>query len=144
MHEITGPIMAITLVLSAVFIPCCFLGGVTGQFFRQFAVTIAVSTIISAINAITMTPSRAAMIFKTEEDADGHKLAEGSGAMVAVRHLGRLAQRFGWGSTSWPIASFRTNPVSEGRILRHGPPTRCTSSRRDPRRYLRLAYHQSG
>ncbi len=74
MHEITGPIMAITLVLSAVFVPCCFLGGVTGQFFRQFAVTIAVSTIISAINAITMTPSRAAMIFKTEEDAGGHKL----------------------------------------------------------------------
>ena len=62
MHEITGPIMAITLVLSSVFLPCCFLGGVTGQFFRQFAVTIAVSTIISAINAITMTPSRAAVI----------------------------------------------------------------------------------
>ena len=74
MHEITGPILAITLVLSAVFIPCCFLGGVTGHFFRQFAVTIAVSTVISAINAITMTPSRAAMIFKTEEGADGHKL----------------------------------------------------------------------
>ena len=74
MHEITGPIMAITLVLSAVFVPCCFLGGVTGHFFRQFAVTIAVSTIISAINAVTMTPSRAAMIFKTEEDATGHKL----------------------------------------------------------------------
>ncbi len=74
MHEITGPILAITLVLSAVFVPCCFLGGVTGHFFRQFAVTIAVSTIISAINAITMTPSRAAMIFKTEEDASGHKL----------------------------------------------------------------------
>ena len=48
MEEITGPILAITLVLSSVFIPCCFLGGITGQFFRQFAVTIAVSTIISA------------------------------------------------------------------------------------------------
>ena len=71
MEEITGPILAITLVLSAVFIPCCFLGGITGQFFRQFAVTIAVSTIISAINAITMTPSRAVMIFKTEEAAHG-------------------------------------------------------------------------
>src|SRR5207249_6793892 len=67
MDEITGPILAITLVLSAVFIPCCFLGGITGQFFRQFAVTVAVSTIISAINAITMTPSRAVLIFKTEE-----------------------------------------------------------------------------
>jgi multidrug efflux pump len=67
MDEITAPVLAITLVLSAVFVPCCFLGGITGQFFRQFAVTIAVSTIISAINAITMTPSRAVLIFKTEE-----------------------------------------------------------------------------
>src|SRR5262249_27063851 len=69
MEEITGPVLAITLVLSSVFLPCCFLGGVSGQFFRQFAVTIAVSTVISAINAITMTPSRAVLIFKTE---DGH------------------------------------------------------------------------
>jgi multidrug efflux pump len=75
MEEITGPILAITLVLSSVFIPCCFLGGITGQFFRQFAVTIAVSTIISAINAITMTPSRAVVIFKTDatqQEAAGH------------------------------------------------------------------------
>ncbi len=69
MEEITGPILAITLVLSSVFIPCCFLGGISGQFFRQFAVTIAVSTIISAINAITMTPSRAVVIFRAEESA---------------------------------------------------------------------------
>jgi multidrug efflux pump len=74
MDEITGPVLAITLVLSAVFVPCCFLGGITGQFFRQFAVTIAVSTIISAINAITMTPSRAVLIFKTEEIEETHEL----------------------------------------------------------------------
>ena len=73
MEEITGPILAITLALSSVFIPCCFITGITGQFFRQFAVTIAVSTIISAINALTMTPSRAVMIFKTEEGAHGHE-----------------------------------------------------------------------
>jgi multidrug efflux pump subunit AcrB len=73
MEEITGPVLAITLVLSSVFIPCCFLGGVSGQFFRQFAVTIAVSTIISAVNAITMTPSRAVLIFKTEEGHGGHE-----------------------------------------------------------------------
>ena len=72
MEEITGPILAITLVLSAVFIPVCFLGGITGQFFRQFAVTIAVSTIISAINALTMTPSRAVVIFKSEKSEGGH------------------------------------------------------------------------
>ncbi len=72
MEEITGPILAITLVLSSVFIPVCFLGGITGQFFRQFAVTIAVSTIISAINALTMTPSRAVVIFKSEKPGAGH------------------------------------------------------------------------
>jgi multidrug efflux pump len=74
MDEITGPILAITLVLCAVFVPVCFLPGITGQFFRQFAVTIAVSTVISAINALTMTPSRAVVIFKAEEGSGhGHK-----------------------------------------------------------------------
>ena len=53
MAEITGPIIAITLVLASVFLPSAFLGGITGQFFRQFALTIAVSMIISAINAMT-------------------------------------------------------------------------------------------
>jgi multidrug efflux pump subunit AcrB len=72
MDEITGPVLAITLVLCAVFVPVCFLPGITGQFFRQFAVTIAVSTVISAINALTMTPSRAVMIFKGQEGA-GHR-----------------------------------------------------------------------
>src|SRR6266436_2769454 len=63
MNEITGPIFAITLVLSSVLLPSAFLGGITGQFFRQFALTISASMIISAINAMTMTPARAASIF---------------------------------------------------------------------------------
>src|SRR4029078_3729402 len=63
MNEITGPILAITLLLSSVFLPSAFLGGITGQFFRQFALTISVAMIISAINAMTMTPARAAWIF---------------------------------------------------------------------------------
>ncbi len=71
MEEITGPVIAITLVLASVFVPCCFLGGITGQFFRQFAVTIAFSTVISAINAVTMTPSRTVIIFKTEPVVSG-------------------------------------------------------------------------
>jgi multidrug efflux pump len=70
MEEITGPIIAITLVLSSVFIPSTFVPGLTGQFYRQFAVTIAVSMIISAVNAMTLTPSRAVAIFKTEEGGD--------------------------------------------------------------------------
>jgi multidrug efflux pump len=63
MSEITGPILAMTLVLSSVLLPSAFLGGITGQFFRQFALTISVSMIISAINAMTMTPARATWIF---------------------------------------------------------------------------------
>jgi multidrug efflux pump len=63
MNEITGPIFAITLVLSSVLLPSALLGGITGQFFRQFALTISVSMLISAINAMTMTPARAAWIF---------------------------------------------------------------------------------
>ena len=70
MEEITGPILAITMVLCAVFVPCAFIPGITGRFFQQFAVTISASMIISAINAMTMTPSRALVIFKAR---DGHK-----------------------------------------------------------------------
>jgi len=67
MNEITGPILAITLVLSSVFLPSAFLGGITGQFFRQFALTISAAMIISAINAMTMTPARAASIFASRK-----------------------------------------------------------------------------
>src|SRR5207302_1962398 len=58
MEEVTGPIVAITLVLCTVFLPAAFIPGITGQFFRQFALTIAVAMIISAVNAMTLTPSR--------------------------------------------------------------------------------------
>src|SRR5262249_26972224 len=63
----TGPIFAITLVLSSVLLPSAFLGGITGQFFRQFALTISVSMLISATNAMTMTPARAAWIFASRK-----------------------------------------------------------------------------
>src|SRR5207248_6774097 len=64
MDEVTGPVIAIALVLSAVFVPAAFIGGVTGQFFRQFAVTIAVSTLISAFNSLTLSPALAAILLK--------------------------------------------------------------------------------
>jgi multidrug efflux pump len=72
MEEVTGPIVAVGLVLCAVFVPCAFISGITGQFFRQFALTISVSTVISAINAITMTPSRAVFLFKNDASGQGH------------------------------------------------------------------------
>ena len=64
MKEVSGPIVAIGLVLCAVFVPMAFLSGVTGQFYRQFAVTIAISTVISTINSLTLSPALAAMLLK--------------------------------------------------------------------------------
>jgi multidrug efflux pump len=64
MAEITGPVIAITMVLSSVFIPTAFIPGISGQFYRQFALTIAASTIISAINALTMAPARAMQLIR--------------------------------------------------------------------------------
>ena len=104
MDEITGPVLAITLVLSSVFIPCCFLGGVSGQFFRQFAVTISVSTIISAVNALTMTPSRAVVIFRTEEGGRSAGTAARpcpGGFSASWAEYSRITRR----RRSWPAGS---------------------------------------
>ncbi len=70
MGEITGPVIAITLVLSSVFLPTIFIAGIPGKFFQQFALTIAASTIISAINAMTMAPARAVTLIKPH--VEGH------------------------------------------------------------------------
>ncbi|MFY0736122.1 efflux RND transporter permease subunit [Aurantimonas sp. NFXS3] len=64
MREVSGPIIAIALVLVAVFVPLAFISGLTGQFYRQFAVTIAISTVISAINSLTLSPALAALLLK--------------------------------------------------------------------------------
>jgi|TARA_Y100001970_G_scaffold294218_1_gene448703 multidrug efflux pump len=64
MREVSGPIVAISLVLCAVFVPMAFLDGITGQFYRQFAVTIAITTVISAINSLTLSPALAATLLK--------------------------------------------------------------------------------
>jgi multidrug efflux pump len=67
MEEVSGPIIAISLVLMCVFIPCIFIAGITGQFFRQFAVTIAVSTFFSAINSLTLSPALCAVLLKPKD-----------------------------------------------------------------------------
>ncbi|MDR0227437.1 MAG: efflux RND transporter permease subunit [Burkholderiaceae bacterium] len=64
MKEVSGPIIAIALVLCAVFVPMAFLSGVTGQFYKQFAVTIAISTVISAVNSLTLSPALAAKLLQ--------------------------------------------------------------------------------
>jgi multidrug efflux pump len=67
MREVSGPIIAVGLVLCAVFIPMAFLSGVTGQFYSQFAVTIAISTVISTINSLTLSPALAAILLKPHD-----------------------------------------------------------------------------
>ncbi len=64
MREVSGPIIAIALVLVAVFVPLAFISGLTGQFYRQFALTIAISTVISAINSLTLSPALAALLLQ--------------------------------------------------------------------------------
>jgi multidrug efflux pump len=64
MREVSGPIIAIALTLVAVFVPLAFMSGVTGQFYKQFAMTIAISTVISAFNSLTLSPALAALILR--------------------------------------------------------------------------------
>ncbi|HET6720952.1 MAG TPA: efflux RND transporter permease subunit, partial [Rhodocyclaceae bacterium] len=66
MHEVSGPIVAIVLVLCAVFVPIAFLGGLTGELFRQFAITISISVVLSGLVALTMTPALCVLILKRE------------------------------------------------------------------------------
>ncbi|WP_010489956.1 efflux RND transporter permease subunit [Pseudomonas sp. S9] len=67
MKEVTGPIIATALVLCAVFVPTAFISGLTGQFYQQFALTIAISTVISAFNSLTLSPALAAALLKSHD-----------------------------------------------------------------------------
>ena len=93
MEEVTAPVLAIAFVLAAVFIPVAFMAGISGQFYRQFALTIAVSTLISALNALTMTPARCVLLFRSHgEHGHGQKEALPRGAIAGI--VGVLAARF--------------------------------------------------
>ena len=72
MEMVSGPVIAVGCVLSAVFVPCAFISGITGQFFRQFALTIAVSTLISAFNSLTLSPALTALLLRPREK-HGHQ-----------------------------------------------------------------------
>jgi multidrug efflux pump len=76
MHEVSGPIIAIALVLCAVFVPLAFVPGLTGQFYKQFAVTIAISTVISAFNSLTLSPALSAILLRAH-DAPKDRLTRG-------------------------------------------------------------------
>ena len=91
MEEITGPVIAITLVLSSVFIPTAFIAGISGQFFKQFALTIAASTIISAVNAMTMAPARAVTLIKPHSHGHGTETREALPRLGVALLLGAAA-----------------------------------------------------
>ena len=94
MREVSGPIIAIALVLIAVFVPLAFISGLTGQFYRQFALTIAISTVISAINSLTLSPALAALLLKGH-DAPKDALTRGMDRVLGrfFRAFNRLFQR---------------------------------------------------
>src|SRR5438094_9861193 len=69
MEEVTGPVIAIVLVLCSVFVPVAFLGGITGQLYKQFAITIAISVTISGFVALTLSPALCALILKPGSEA---------------------------------------------------------------------------
>src|SRR5437016_5353967 len=94
MSEVTRPIIAITLVLVAVFGPIAFVSGLTGEFYRQFALTIAISTVISAFNSLTLSPAIAAVLLKP------HGAKPDGLSRLMDRILGRFFQRFNRGFTA--------------------------------------------
>ncbi|MEX2111781.1 MAG: multidrug efflux RND transporter permease subunit [Pirellulales bacterium] len=74
MSQVSGPVIAVGLVLSAVFVPCAFITGIMGQFFRQFALTIAVSMLISTLNSLTLSPALTALLLRPREKGSGPPL----------------------------------------------------------------------
>jgi multidrug efflux pump len=88
MREVSGPIIAIALVLVAVFVPLAFITGFTGQFYRQFALTIAISTVISAVNSLTLSPALAALLLK------GHDAPKDRLTIAMDKSLGWLFKGF--------------------------------------------------
>jgi multidrug efflux pump len=93
MREVSGPIIAIALTLVAVFVPLAFISGLSGQFYKQFALTIAISTVISAINSLTLSPALAALLLK------GHSGEKNAFFRAFNRYFGAAAQSYGRGVT---------------------------------------------
>jgi multidrug efflux pump len=113
MAQVSGPVIAVGLVLSAVFIPCAFISGITGMFFRQFALTIAVSTIISAFNSLTLSPALTALLLRPQDKEAAPPLPWLAfpilGGWLGWQLLGpRLEQVGGWFPVSVldPVAGF--------------------------------------
>ena len=106
MQEVSGPIVAIALTLCAVFVPIAFISGLTGQFYRQFSLTIAISTVISAINSLTLSPALAALLLRGH-DAPKDAFTRGMDAVFGwfFRGFDAVFRRSANGYT-WVVARF--------------------------------------
>ena len=96
MKKVSGPVVAVGLVLSAVFVPCAFITGITGQFFRQFALTIAVSTVISAFNSLTLSPALAAILLRPKQAPDSTDGTGGHGRVLPLFAYPLLGAVLAW------------------------------------------------
>ncbi len=113
MSEVSGPIVAITLVLASVFVPLAFLGGVTGQFYKQFAVTIAAAVIISGFNSLTLSPALAAMLLQPHGAQKGRARALDR-AHLRARRSARSTACSGASATATPAASAARSRARRG------------------------------
>jgi HAE1 family hydrophobic/amphiphilic exporter-1 len=105
MEEISGPVIGIALVLSAVFIPTAFIPGITGRLYQQFAVTIAISVLLSAFNALTLSPALAALLLKPKTESKGPLAA-------FFRWFNRMFGAATEGYVSWSGALIRKSAIA--------------------------------
>ena len=94
MEEVTGPVVAIALVLCAVFVPTAFMAGISGQFYKQFALTIAASTIISAFNSLTLSPALAALLLKPHAHGEHGHVQQEALPRAGIAIIGGLVAYF--------------------------------------------------
>ena len=113
MREVTGPVIAIVLTLCAVFVPIAFLGGLTGELYRQFAVTIAIAVVISGIVALTLTPALCVLLLKREHRQPGgffRAFNRGFAAVTAPLHRRRAPGCCGTRRSAWCCSSAWSPP----------------------------------
>jgi hydrophobe/amphiphile efflux-1 (HAE1) family protein len=93
MHEVSGPVVAIACILGAVFVPVAFLGGISGQIYRQFALTIAASVLISAFNALSLSPAMSALLLRPKGETRG----------IVARLFGGFNRAFDWTTNKYLV-----------------------------------------
>ncbi len=118
MSQVSSPVIAVGLVLTAVFVPCAFITGITGQFYRQFALTIATSTVISAFNSLTLSPALSALLLRQRKKGSYEALPwfafVGLGCWLGYAFLGTHATHLIAGRLEARLPSFFTPYIGPG------------------------------